>query len=501
MRPQGGIPPGTILLDKYRIEDVLGHGGSGLVYRAHHLALDEVVAIKVLRSDVRLDAEALMRFQREAQAAMKLKSEHVARITDLGAFEDGSPYMVMEFLAGSDLGQMLEDNGPSTASNAVDLMLQACDALAEAHAIGIVHRDIKPTNLFLTTRPDGTSIVKILDFGISKSAAGVDLSLTQTASVLGTPAYMSPEQMRSARTVDARSDIWSLGTVLYELVEGRRPFRAQNFSEMCVMAAVDPHDAMTIAPQLEPIIARCLAKTPEGRYESMADLARVLAPFASDPSRAAYYVARTERVLGRGPDIMRPGGTPTPIPRRDITPYPPHHRDSTPSMRIPAMGALPTLTDPPRRSRRLAYIAIFAVAAAGLAAWVITQQTRKDPQRDSDAVTMPVVTLDAGPAETAPDAAIAVTIPDEPTGSAGSGSAGSGSAVATGSGSGKKATGNTKRGTRGAKRGTGGTTRGTARGSNDRGSASKQGAGSATAGSGSASTKKPCNVWEARTGC
>ena len=130
-----------------------------------------------------------------------------------------------------------------------------------------MHRDVKPSNLFLTLRPDGAPILKILDFGISKSSHGMDLALTQTASVLGTPAYMSPEQMRSARRVDARTDIWSLGTVLYELVEGRRPFAAETFSEMCVMAAVDPPEPMRRAPQLEGVIARCLAKTPEERYQ------------------------------------------------------------------------------------------------------------------------------------------------------------------------------------------------------------------------------------------
>lgn len=295
---EGVIEAGTILVGKYRIESVLGRGGMGMVYRAHHLSLDETVAIKVLRRDVSLDEETVHRFVREAQSAVKLKSEHVARIRDVGTFDDDLPYMVMEFLEGADLGQLVDTNGAMNVPIAVDLVLQACDAIAEAHSLGIVHRDIKPSNLFVSFRPDDTAIVKVLDFGISKSATGADLSLTQTSSVLGTPAYMSPEQMRSARTVDARSDIWSLGTVLYELVEARRPFNAESFSEMCVMVAVDPPSPLQLAPELEAVIMRCLAKNPEQRYANVPDLMRDLAAFAGNPDAARHFVTRAYRVLG-----------------------------------------------------------------------------------------------------------------------------------------------------------------------------------------------------------
>jgi len=272
----------------------------GIVARCTHIDLNEQVALKLLRADVAGDADAVERFLREAQNASKLKSEYVARVSDYGKLETGLPYMVMEFLEGQDLGQMLDQRGTVAMPWAVEMVLQTCEALAEAHSLGIVHRDVKPTNLFVTWRPDGTALVKVLDFGISKMASGVDMQLTQTQSLLGTPAYMSPEQMRSARQVDGRTDIWSLGTVLYELLEGHRPFEAESFSEMCVKVAVDPPAPMrNTPPALQTVVLRCLSKMPEQRYASMAELGRDLVPFAQDPHEANRLVERMARMLGR----------------------------------------------------------------------------------------------------------------------------------------------------------------------------------------------------------
>ncbi len=291
---------GEIFLDKYRVDSILGYGGMGVVALCTHLALNERVAIKVLRRDVLDDADAVERFMREAQAASKLKSEYVARVTDVGRSGKNVPYMVMEYLEGHDLEQLLSERGSLALLWAVELTLQACEALAEAHSIGIVHRDVKPSNLFVTWRPDGSALVKVLDFGISKSASTAALQLTQTQSLLGTPAYMSPEQMRSARMVDARTDIWSLGTVLYELLEGRRPFEAESFSEMCVKVAVDSPAPMTSTPPaLQQVVLRCLEKLPEQRYPSMADLGRDLIPFSRDPHQAQVLVERMSRMLRR----------------------------------------------------------------------------------------------------------------------------------------------------------------------------------------------------------
>jgi serine/threonine-protein kinase len=272
----------------------------GVVAECTHLQLNERVALKLLRPDVLQDDDAVQRFHREAQSAAKLKSEYVARVTDVGELETGQPYMVMEFLEGVDLGKLIDERGRLPVPWATELMLQTAEALAEAHSWGIVHRDIKPANLFVTWRPDGTSLIKVLDFGISKSAMGTDMQLTQTQSLLGTPAYMSPEQMRSARLVDARTDMWSLGTVMYELLEGRKPFEADSFSEMCVKVAVDAPQPMSNAPfELQQVIMRCLAKSPEQRYPSMADFARDLVPFAQDTHQASVLVERMSRMLQR----------------------------------------------------------------------------------------------------------------------------------------------------------------------------------------------------------
>ena len=261
------------------------------------------------------------RFVREAKSSVKLKSEHVARVRDVGTLEDGKPYMVMELLEGQDLGKMLVDHGRMPRLLAVDLVIQACDAVAEAHSLGIVHRDIKPTNLFVTKRLDGTPLLKVLDFGISKAPRSQELALTQTASMLGTPAYMSPEQMRSARTVDPRSDIWSLGTVLYELVEGCPPFEAKNFALLCVQVTTEPPRPLTVGFELAPVLDRALAKDPVHRYQNVAELALALVALSSEPEQARRQVVKIYRLLGLAPP---PGLETAPVafippapPRRD----------------------------------------------------------------------------------------------------------------------------------------------------------------------------------------
>lgn len=365
MRPSEGgiegIAAGTIVVGKYRIEAILGKGGMGTVYRAFHLALEEDVAIKVLQPSAAVDEETVQRFLREAQSVVKLKSEHVARVLDIGAFENDLPFMVMEFLQGADLGQMVDTHGAMTTPVAVDLVLQACDAVVEAHSLGIVHRDLKPSNLFVSFRPDQSAIVKVLDFGISKSANQSDLSLTQTQSMLGTPAYMSPEQMRSARSVDARTDIWSIGTVLYELVEARRPFQAESFSEMCVMVAVDPPARMTNAVELEPIISRCLAKQPGDRYAHVGELMRDLSAFAGTPDAAARYVKRAYRTLGLAVPLSM---------------------DSSPFLRpsYPALRSTPT----PTAVHDAASAAMAAAVAPATPTMVTAERTLQDPVRPTD---------------------------------------------------------------------------------------------------------------------
>jgi serine/threonine-protein kinase len=298
------VESGTILLGKYRIERVLGKGGMGVVVRAHHLQLDVPVALKFLLPEVLERQDVVARFLREAQAAVKLKSEHVSRIIDVGTLESGAPYMVMEFLEGNDLSELLRKYGPLAPGFAVDAVLQACEALAEAHSLGIVHRDIKPSNFFLTKGADGTPLLKVLDFGISKAPATIDEGITHTQAIMGTPSYMSPEQMQSSKYVDARTDIWAIGAVLYQLVSGRVPFRSESFAGLVMMVATQPMQALDdvkLPAGLEGVIARCLAKDPAHRFQSMAELAAALAPYAGTAIQATRAIERTARMLGITP--------------------------------------------------------------------------------------------------------------------------------------------------------------------------------------------------------
>ncbi|HEX7839815.1 MAG TPA: serine/threonine-protein kinase, partial [Kofleriaceae bacterium] len=227
---EAAVRVGEVLAAKYRVDRVLGAGGMGVVVAATHLQLDQVVALKFVRTEALHNPEIVGRFEREARAAVRLKSEHAARIIDVGRLESGSPYIVMEYLEGQDLAQLLEQRRSLPVSIACDYIIQACDAIAEAHSLGIVHRDLKPGNLFLARTSHGQQVIKVLDFGISKTQGPAgDVNMTRTQAMLGSPGYMSPEQMRAAKSVDSRTDIWSLGVILYELVAGRMPFQADTF--------------------------------------------------------------------------------------------------------------------------------------------------------------------------------------------------------------------------------------------------------------------------------
>jgi serine/threonine protein kinase len=301
-----GVRVGEVLAGKYRVDGVLGAGGMGVVVAAYHLQLDERVALKFLLSETAANEEAMSRFAREARAAVKIKSEHVARVIDVGKLENGAPYIVMEFLEGSDLGAWLRQKGPMRIDRAVEFLLQACEAIAEAHSLGIVHRDLKPANLFVVRRNDGNDSVKVLDFGISKFTTGTpgDMSGTRTSVVMGSPHYMSPEQMRSSKDVDPRSDIWALGVILYELLSGQPPFMADTFPEICIKVATEAAPPLEqlrpdIPPNLLDVIATCLEKDKRNRYKDVADLASALQQFA--PRSAIASVERIFGILNRTP--------------------------------------------------------------------------------------------------------------------------------------------------------------------------------------------------------
>jgi serine/threonine-protein kinase len=297
--PPGVPAAGQLLSGKYEIERVLGKGGMGIVLAARHVTLGQRVAVKMLLPDVAKLPEAAERFLREARASTNLRSEHVARVVDVGTQDNGAPYMVMEYLEGKDLHQLASTQSLLPIAASVDYVLQAAEALAEAHTLGIVHRDLKPANLFLTTHADGSPLVKVLDFGISKAALPGERGITSTDAVLGSPGYMSPEQIRSAKHVDQRADIWGIGVSLYELLTGMPPFDGASVAAVSVQIVLETprlaHELRADVPEaLSLVVHRCLEKDPAKRYQNIAELAAALSPFAASGSAAA--VERIKRI-------------------------------------------------------------------------------------------------------------------------------------------------------------------------------------------------------------
>ena len=279
-------PVDTILAGKLRVVRLLGEGGIGEVYEVEHQLTRHRRALKVLKAQWKGDTELIERFQREASAAAHIGNPHIVETFDAGTLDDGSPYLLMELLDGQSLDQVLRWNGRLEPSVAVQLMLQVCDAVAAANDAGIVHRDLKPENLFLLKR-DGHSFVKVLDFGISKFDSSLTgrAKVTNTFTALGTPLYMSPEQMRASKDVDARADLYSLGVILYEAISGTAPFDAESFADLAAMVLRGEAKRLDVlVPEagkpLATVVAKAMAPDRNQRFESVRDFAEALEPFA-----------------------------------------------------------------------------------------------------------------------------------------------------------------------------------------------------------------------------
>ncbi len=313
------IEPGTVVLDKYRVVRTLGIGGMGMVVHAVHTTLGNDVAIKFLLPQFSTSGDAARRFVREAQAASKIQCEHIARVSDVGSGPLG-PYMVMEFLEGQDLSKQIKQFGPLSVPVALDYAVQAATALSEAHRHGIIHRDVKPANLFVVERSDGSPLVKVLDFGISKVAEQSSLDVTKTTAILGSGLYMSPEQMKSSKSVDARADVYALGVSLFEMLTGTQPHVADNFPDLVMKVNMDPPDPLRrhrpdVPEELAQAIEKAYARKPDDRYASMLEFAQALAPWSMPETRAAIdAIARAEARAGRR------GSSPSMSPPFDLSP-------------------------------------------------------------------------------------------------------------------------------------------------------------------------------------
>ena len=377
------VQPGQILAGKFEVERVLGAGGMGIVVAARHTQLGQRVALKFLLPVACEVPGAVARFLREGKAAARITSEHVARVMDTGVLDGGAPYLVMEYLEGSDLGEVVQNRGRIPADDAIEYVLQACEAIVEAHELGIVHRDLKPANLFLSKRADGSPLVKVLDFGISKvEGSGSRSQLTSASVLMGSPRYMSPEQMMSAKDVDARTDVWALGVILFELTTGKSVWSADTMQGLCALIASSPAPLLrTLAPDapelLEDVVARCLAKSRDDRIASVADLALALEPIAPESARTS--IARVLRVARKDRSI-------TTSPRK--LPAPP------PSPAVAATDPTPAQGASPRIGTWLA-VAVGALLVAGIA--VNYARPSPDPTPTSAVTTPPTPSLAPSP--------------------------------------------------------------------------------------------------------
>lgn len=425
--PRAQFEPGDLIAGRYRIISLIGVGGLGRVYLARHIELDSEVAMKVLRQEVAERPEAVQRFSREAQASVRLRSERVARVFDVGS-HDGTPYFVMEYLRGCNLLELKQQDSVDVPT-LCEFFIQACEGLAEAHAQGVVHRDIKPENLFVVRDANGWRSLKIFDFGISKFSltgkhSDIDISGRRTELMMGTPLYISPEQIRSTRDVDHRTDIWSLGVVMFEVLSGGMlPFREDGEITALIAEVLEtPHRSLAdVAPDvpegLAAIVDRCLVKDREGRYQTAAEVALDLLPFAPARARAsAERAVAAMQVAGlmplntdlgsartSNPSLMRSSSRP-PAPPTLAAAGPPA---SAPAMTAPAtIASAPAMTAPavtaPATPPPAPSLTVSAPTPAPAPAMTAPPPAPAAAPTMMSAVTAPVVTAPPPPAAAVP---------------------------------------------------------------------------------------------------
>ena len=396
---------GDVIAGKYIVERVIGEGGMGVVLAARHRELEQRVAIKFLLAEIAQQGMAAERFRREARAAARIRGEHVCRVLDVGTLESGIPFMVMEYLEGRDLSSELDERGKLPYFEAVGFVLQACEALAEAHASGVIHRDLKPANLFLESRGDGSRRIKVLDFGVSKSLIDAATPghgvLTQTSSLVGSPLYMSPEQLDSARDVDARTDVWALGVVLYELIAGRTPFHGESIPQLVTAVLHETPRPLAawhvdVPPGLDAVLLKAMSKQRKQRYASVSEFVNALMPYA--PAESAGTASRVSRLLSMPEPVT--GVTPQPDLPTGRTPVAPE-ATSTPL----AWGTAP------RRGASGLWVGALLLLAVGLSVGGYLYFLRAERAEPPAAATQPV----AAPSET-PQSAASVTAPEKTQG-------------------------------------------------------------------------------------
>ena len=432
------VDVGDVIAGKYVVERVLGVGGMGVVVAAKHKTLGERYAIKFLLPQGVASDDVRKRFRQEAMAAARLRSEHVTRVYDDGELPDGSPFLVMEYLDGRDLSAVLRDEAPLAVPRVVGFVMQACEALAEAHAAGIIHRDLKPSNLFVIKRLDGTPSIKLIDFGISKvqlpDADGEAGGMTATAVMMGSPLYMAPEQMASARDVDARADIWSLGIILHTLLAGTPPFRAPTVMGVyeAIVAGAPPvrKQRPDVPERLEAAILKCLQKDRRQRFSDVGELSEAIAPFGHED--APREVSRIKRIIAAraatsisAPPAAAAAVTPPEGPSKSASerPAPLASSASSPSLSssrssLEAQGTggswdQRTPTPSARGTRRAVIIASAIALSSGvpIAFLVMRSQTAPVSTAPSSAPDAPSAVAPPASADTRPSVSPALTAP------------------------------------------------------------------------------------------